>query len=465
VAAIGALLVVSALAVTAAVPGEGGLVRIDSFVVNGVQAPRIPARAAVDWCGLSQPAEVDRKPDADLSSLRNVHVTYAVPADVATRFPTLASAIATDTAAIDAWWRREDAARAPRYDLFAFPGCASKFGSLDLGFVQLPQASAEYTGDFGADSLLADLPQLEALTTQKHVVYYDGPAPFGDQVCGTAFVPRSAATQGGFSGIAFVWLRSLCGGDVGAGRLNAAVAVHELIHGLGSLPGSSTNECLPPNDGHVCDSPTDVLYPEASSQTTLSTQVLDSGRDDYYGHAGTSFDVQDSAWLSHLPQQPLSVSMQRTGPASGTVRLTSPVPFECAQNCNLQLDLGLSVILTARAAAGSRFAGWKGACSGTAPCAVTLAAARSVTAMFAAGTFRLTVGVGGKGKISSSPAGLTCPSRCSAPFKAASNVRLRASAAPGFVFSGWTGSCRGKSACVVKLNGNRAVRATFKRRA
>jgi hypothetical protein len=439
-------------------------VRVDSFVVNGKPKPRLTARSAIDWCGLNQPAALDRKPDSDLSSLRQVHVTYAVAADSGSRFTTLASAIATDTAAIDAWWRREDATRAPRYDLFAFPGCTSKFGSLDIGFVRLPRNAIEYTDDAGVDSLLSDLADVEALTSQKHVVYYDGLVPFGDQVCGTAFVPRSATTQGGFSGIAFVWLQSLCGGDVGAGRLNAAVAVHELIHGLGALQGSSPNECVPPNDGHVCDSPTDVLYPEASSQTTLSTQILDTGRDDYYGHSGSSFDVQDSAWLSHLPQQRLAVTIQRTGSARGTVRMTSPTPFECTQNCSFQLDHGLAVTLVARPTAGSRFAGWTGACSGAATCAVTLDVARSVVASFGASTFRLTVGVGGKGKVSSSPAGLTCPSRCSAAFRATSSVRLRATASPGFVFSGWTGSCRGKSACVVRLNGNRSVRATFKPR-
>ncbi len=220
---------------------------------------------------------------------------------------------------------------------------------------------------------------------------------------------------------------------------------------------------LPPDGGHVCDSVNDVLYPEASSQTSLSGQVLDVGRNDYYGHQSASeFDVQDSAWLSHLPQQRLAISIQRTGSAQGAVRVTSPVPFECTQSCNVQLDLGLSVILTARPIAGSSFTGWKGACSGTAPCAVTLSAARSVIASFSAGTYRLTVGVGGKGRVSSSPAGVACPNRCSARFRATSNIRLRATAAPGFVFSGWTGSCRGKTACVVKLNGNRSVRATFK---
>jgi hypothetical protein len=389
-----------------------------------------------------------------------------VPSDSATRFPTIGAAIATDAAAIDAWWRREDPSRTVRYDLFAFPGCATKFGSLDIGFVRLPRSGAAYMGDAGADALLLDLDGLDRLSSQKHLVYYDGPAPFDNAVCGTAFVPRSATTQGGLAGVAFVWLKSFCGADVGATGLNAAVAVHELIHGLGALQaGSSPHECAPPADGHVCDSPNDVLYPEASSQTSLSTQILDVGRDDYYGHSGNAFDVQDSEWLSHLPPQRLTIGLQGTGSSRGSVRMTAPTAFECTQACSFELDRGLAVTLVARPAAGARFAGWKGACTGRNTCVVTLDAARSVIATFGAPTFRLTVGVGGKGRVSSSPSGLACPGQCSASFRARSNVRLRATASPGFVFVGWGGSCRGKSPCVVKLDGNRAVRAIFRKRA
>lgn len=456
---------VAALSVSAAAPSQQRYVRVDSIVVNAAKAPRVPARAAVDWCGASQPPTLDRRPDVDLSSTRQVHVTYAVPSDSATRFPTIATAIATDAAAIDAWWRREDPSRTVRYDLFAFPGCASKFGSLDIGFVRLPRTGAEYMGDAGADALLLDLDNLDKLSSQKHLVYYDGPATFDSSVCGTAFVPRSATTQGGLSGVAFVWLKSLCGGDVGAGALNAAVAVHELIHGLGALAaGRGPNECQPPRSGHVCDSPNDVLYPEASSQTSLSTQILDVGRNDYYGHSAQAFDVQDSAWLSHLPQQRLTIGLQGTGASRGSVRMTAPTTLECAQACNVQLDSGLAVTLVARPAAGARFAGWKGACTGRGSCVVTLDAARSVIATFGAPTFRLTVGVGGKGRVASSPSGLTCPTRCSASFRASSNIRLRATASPGFVFVGWVGSCRGKSRCIVKLDGNRSVRAVFRKR-
>ena len=408
---------------------------------------------------------VDRKPDLDLSSPRQVHVTYAIPADGTDQFGTFGSRLATDAEAMDTWWRREDPTRTLRFDLFAFPGCTAKFGRLDIGFIRLPRAGTSYLDDIGADRLLADLGQLDNLTNHKHLVYYDGPPPFDDNVCGTAFVPRSAPTNGGLSGIAFVWMKSLCGEDIGAGGLNAAVAVHELIHGLGSLQGvNAPNECPPPDDGHVCDVTTDVLFPSANSQTTISGQTMDAGRNDYYGHSLAGFDVQDSGWLTHLPQQRLSVTIQTTGARTGVVRLVSPTSFECARSCTLDLDQGAAVTLVAAPRAGSRFVRWTGACSGSGSCAVTLSAARAVTAVFGTTTFRLTTSVGGKGKVSSTPGGVSCPGRCSAAFRADSSVRLRAAASPGFRFVGWTGSCRGTGPCVVKLSRDRSVRATFRRK-
>jgi len=47
-------------------------------------------------------------------------------------------------------------------------------------------------------------------------------------------------------------------------------------------------------------------------------------------------------------------------------------------------DLGAVVHLVARAAGGSAFAGWSGACAGTGPCDVSMGAERSVTAAFVA---------------------------------------------------------------------------------
>jgi hypothetical protein len=76
----------------------------------------------------------------------------------------------------------------------------------------------------------------------------------------------------------------------------------------------------------------------------------------------------------------------------------------------------------------------------------------------------LTASVAGNGKIVSSPAGISCPSKCVAQFAAAATVTLRAVPAKGYRLSGWTGACTGRGGCSVTLNGDAKVRATFKRR-
>src|SRR5205807_932869 len=69
------------------------------------RAVRAAAASPVTWCG-SGPSPVDREPSVEVSSPNQVHVVYAVPSDATDRFATLASPIATDISAIDAWWQR-----------------------------------------------------------------------------------------------------------------------------------------------------------------------------------------------------------------------------------------------------------------------------------------------------------------------------------------------------------------------
>ena len=455
------LVALTAIAAGGAAGGNAAHSLGESLRLSDVPPLRFPSRAAVDWCGVGQPTAVDRLPNADLSSPRQVHVTYAVPADAPDQSGARVNPIATDIDAIDAWWRGQDATRTLRFDLFSFPGCTSTIGKLDIGFVRLPRVGALYVGQAGTDRLMNDLSQLAALSTDKNLVYYDGPNPFDEFVCGTSFVTRSSPTVGGLNGIAFVWLRSLCGFDLGTARIAATVAVHELIHGLGALVQGGPHECDPPDDGHVCDSTADILYPEANSQTSLATQALDVGRDDYYGHSNPTFDVQDSGWLSHLPQLSLAVTLSGAG---GAVRLTSPTAFDCAASCTLVLDNGTQATLVTSAATGTRFLGWRGACSGLGACQVTMDAAKSVTAVFGVARFRLAVSVAGKGRIVSAPVGISCPGRCSSTFAAGATVRLRPTPAKGFRFSGWTGSCRGTGLCLVPIDRDKSARAVFRRR-
>ncbi len=79
---------------------------------------------------------------------------------------------------------------------------------------------------------------------------------------------------------------------------------------------------------------------------------------------------------------------------------------------------GTSVTLTPTPAAGSVFAGWSGACTGTGACVVTMNAAQSVSAVFNLQTFALTTTKSGTGTgtVTSAPAGINCGATCTFSF-------------------------------------------------
>jgi subtilisin family serine protease len=92
----------------------------------------------------------------------------------------------------------------------------------------------------------------------------------------------------------------------------------------------------------------------------------------------------------------------------------------------------------------------------------------SVTGMkriqFAAATsYTLTVSNGGNGTVTSSPAGIACGATCSTSFAPGTVVTLTAAALAGYEFAGWGGACSGTGSCVVTLNANAVVAATFQR--
>jgi hypothetical protein len=77
-----------------------------------------------------------------------------------------------------------------------------------------------------------------------------------------------------------------------------------------------------------------------------------------------------------------ALTVTKAGAGSGTVA-SNPVGISCGTTCSASYNSGASVTLTATAASGSTFAGWGGACTGTAAtCTTTMTAARSVTATF-----------------------------------------------------------------------------------
>lgn len=142
---------------------------------------------------------------------------------------------------------------------------------------------------------------------------------------------------------------------------------------------------------------------------------------------------------------------------TGTVAVQG-VP--CDSTCTTSHAAGTVVKLTAEAAPGFVFSGWSGACTGTGECNVTMNSNQQVTATFApVPTYGLTVQVNGSGTVSGQ--GIACGADCTESYPAGTVVKLTATPAQGFVFSGWSGACTGTTACTVTMNSNQTVVATF----
>lgn len=95
--------------------------------------------------------------------------------------------------------------------------------------------------------------------------------------------------------------------------------------------------------------------------------------------AGSS--PQTSAPFTITPP-PTTLSVSKSGSGTGTIT-SAPGPISCGSICLASFPFGTVVQLTAAPAAGSRFAGWSGACAGTTTCAVTMSANQAVAAAFA----------------------------------------------------------------------------------
>jgi phospholipase C len=67
----------------------------------------------------------------------------------------------------------------------------------------------------------------------------------------------------------------------------------------------------------------------------------------------------------------------------------------------------------------------------------------------------------GTGTVTSSPAGISCPSTCSANFPPNTQVTLSESPGTNNTFAGWGGACTGTTTCTVALSAASSVIATF----
>lgn len=390
-----------------------------------------PGALASTWCGSGE-ATVDR---VDIVTGRQIHAVVAVPAGAPDTFTVAADEMQTDVDSVSTWWTGQDPTRRPRFDLATFGTATCLDVSLlplkESGFASADDAFSTITNELAADGFNSPY--------KKYLVYYAGPSIETD-VCGVG--------GGDFDGAGTAVVI-----PTGCPTVPTdTVLAHELLHALGAVPPGDPHAC-PGDSGHVCDSPTDVLYPFTHGEP-LSQKVLDYNHDDYYAHSGSWPDIQDSGWLSHLDQPQLAFTVAVVG--TGTV--TSDVPgVSCTFTCTTQWDTGSAFTIRAQPAVGHRFVGWRGVCTGVGDCFVTLDVASSTTAVFGPLVIPVRLVVTGRGRVA-------CTPRCSQSFRAGTPLALRAVPAKGWRFVRWSGGCKGAvPRCRPATDFALSVRARFAR--
>lgn len=418
--------------------GRGVRVLVVSVLALLATALWSDAGAAAPWCGTV--STTDRPATLGGPAIR---VLYAVPSDGTNRSAELAPRIATEIDEIEAWWRREDSARTPRFDRYADP-CGMQ---LDLGGLPLLDLTIGTTDSSQiADAISREVVNMPQASYTKYLVYYDGPST--QRLCGLG-----GGVQDGV-GVAVVFLNACTG--LGS---TAHVAVHELLHSFGLALSIAPPHACPSDPGHVCDSTGDILYTYAQP-VPLSSFLLDVGRDDYYLHGSDRWDLATSPWLVRVNEQ-VALTVSITG--TGTVRSDLP-GVECTgASCTSSWNPNLDVTLDAEPGEGQRFVRWGGGCEGLADCRLATATT-TVTALFAPLTYRLAVSVVGRGSVRSNPTSIySKPLRSwSGAFSSYEPVKLVAKPAKGWRFKGWAGSARGTQlSATVPMSRNAAVRAVF----
>ena len=77
--------------------------------------------------------------------------------------------------------------------------------------------------------------------------------------------------------------------------------------------------------------------------------------------------------------------------------------------------------------------------------------------------YAVSISIVGKGRVTSRPAGISCPSRCVGSFAAGTALRLSATPAKHYRFTGWRQHCSGRAPCTITIKNDQVVRAIFRR--
>jgi uncharacterized repeat protein (TIGR02543 family) len=151
-----------------------------------------------------------------------------------------------------------------------------------------------------------------------------------------------------------------------------------VVSGSGSIgsPGSAA----------VCSNQCSGTLPQGTVVSLMATPAAGytftgwSGACSGSGTCSVTLDANKQVTATFKPVVITTKALTVTVTGTGSVGFSDGT--SCSATCTKSFNTGSSVTLSAAPAAGFTFAGWGGVCSGTGTCAVTLDAAKSVSATF-----------------------------------------------------------------------------------
>jgi phospholipase C len=236
-----------------------------------------------------------------------------------------------------------------------------------------------------------------------------------------------------------------------------------------TMAGTGTGTITSSPSGINCPTTCSASFPQNTKVTLSETPGTNSAFTSWSGactgaaNCSVTVTAAESVTATFSPAVTYVLTVTNAGAGTGTVTST-PAGINCPTTCSANFTQNTQVTLSETPGANSAFTGWSGACTGTATCSVTMAAAESVTATFSpAVTYALTVTETGTGTgtVTSTPAGINCPTTCSANFPQNTQVTLSETPAVNSTFVSWSGACTGTTTCSFTVTAAEAVTATF----
>jgi hypothetical protein len=223
-------------------------------------------------------------------------------------------------------------------------------------------------------------------------------------------------------------------------------------------------------------------------------------RDENADYSGFEYAVNSYPLCSATDEYPSCVEYTLTINKEGTGNGNITAPgIECGNDCTETYNENAEITLIVLPDADSSFSGWRGACTGTETCQITMNQAQNVIATFDklteteepgtveqpgtteepgtveqpdpteepgpivdSKTYTLTVNSAGTGTGSITIDDLECGATCSGQYVENLEVILTATATADSVFIGWSGACSNTTpVCQILMNQQQTVTATF----